>query len=82
LIVIFAYYIREDGQLEKALLAVKEIQGKHTSENIAKYVTDAIDYYGIASKLGYFQMDNAGNNDTLLHTVSAGMCFLRLSYRH
>jgi hypothetical protein len=79
LIVIFAHYIGEDGQLEKALLAVKEIQGKHTGENMAKYVMDAIDYYGIASKLGYFQMDNAGNNDTLLHSVSAGMCCLQLS---
>ena len=49
---------------------------------MAKYVMDVIDYYGIASKLGYFQMDNAGNNDTLLHTVSADMCFLRLSYVH
>ncbi|KAH9204061.1 hypothetical protein DL95DRAFT_249721, partial [Leptodontidium sp. 2 PMI_412] len=66
LIVIFAYYIRENRQLKKALLVVKEIQSKHTSENIAKYIINAINYYGIALNLSYFQINNAKNNNTLL----------------
>jgi hypothetical protein len=73
LIVICAHYISEDGVLEKSLLAAKEIDGKHDGENLAKYVLNAIKDYGMASKLGYFQMDNATNNDTLIQHVSGGM---------
>jgi hypothetical protein len=36
-------------------------------------VIDLINEFGIALKLGYFQMDNAPNNGTLLYAVAAGM---------
>jgi hypothetical protein len=39
----------------------------------ATYVINLINEFGIALKLGYFQMDNAPNNNALLHTVAAGM---------
>jgi hypothetical protein len=74
LLVITAHYVAKDKQLEKILLAVKEIKGKHTGENMSKIVMEVIDDWGIASKLGYFQMDNAGSNDTMLYALSAGKC--------
>ena len=74
LLVITAHYVAEDKQLEKILLAVKEIKGKHTGENMSKIVIEVIDDQGIALKLGYFQMDNARSNDTMLHALSAGKC--------
>jgi hypothetical protein len=43
LLVITAHYIGEDNQLEKILLALKVIQGKHTGENIAKIVMETIE---------------------------------------
>jgi hypothetical protein len=72
LITICAHYIAEDGQLEKSTLAIKEVLGGHNGPTYAAYVIDLINEFGIASKLGYFQMDNAPNNDTLLHAVAAG----------
>ena len=62
----------EDGQLETMLLALKEIFGKHTGENLLKYVLATVVRWGIASKLGYLQMDNASNNDTLIQCLSTG----------
>ena len=47
LITICAHYIAEDGQLEKSTLAIKEMLGGHDG---------LISEFGIASKLGYFQM--------------------------
>jgi hypothetical protein len=72
LITICAHYIAEDGQLEKSTLAIKEVLGGHDGPTYAAYVIDLINEFGIASKLGYFQMDNAPNNDTLLYAVAAG----------
>jgi len=32
-----------------------------------------INDYGIVSKVGYFMMDNASNNDTMIEALSASM---------
>jgi hypothetical protein len=47
-------------------LALCQVKGDHSGENIAKYVMEVIQEWGIASKLGYIQMDNASNNDTMM----------------
>jgi hypothetical protein len=72
LIIIYAHYITEDSQLEKSTLAIKEVLGGHNSLTYATYVIDLINEFRIASKLGYFQIDNTPNNNTLLHAVVAG----------
>jgi hypothetical protein len=71
LITICAHYIVEDGQLEKSTLAIKEVLGGHDGLTYATYVINLINEFGIALKLGYFQIDNAPNNDTLLYAVVA-----------
>jgi hypothetical protein len=54
------------------LLSLKEVFRRHTGETLAKYVIAAIVEWDIASKLGYFQMDNAAPNETLMVTISTG----------
>ena len=39
---------------------------------MSKYTMEVIQEWGIASKLGYMQMDNAPNNDTMMKHVSIG----------
>ena len=39
--------------------------------NLSKYIRDIIEDWGIASKLGFMQMDNASNNDTLIEELEA-----------
>jgi hypothetical protein len=68
---VVAHYISEDGKLEATTLALVSIQGAHTGENLSKYIRDVIEDWGIASKLGFMQMDNASNNDTLIEELEA-----------
>ncbi len=44
--------------------------GEHIEENILKYVIEVIKEYSIIHNLGYFVIDNAPNNDTIITTLS------------
>jgi hypothetical protein len=48
---------------------LREIQGSHDGENIAPIVEEVLEEWGIISKLGYLQMDNASNNDTMIRAL-------------
>ena len=60
------------GQLQEYVLALQEIQGRHTGENLAPIVLAILQDYSITHKLGYIQTDNATNNDTLMAALSSG----------
>jgi hypothetical protein len=60
------HYISEDGQLESATLALIDIEEEHSGENLARYLQQVVEDWGIGSKLGYIQMDNARSNDTMM----------------
>lgn len=66
---VVAHYISDDGKLESATLALINVQGAHTGENLSKYVRDVVEDWDIMSKLGFMQMDNASNNDTLIEEL-------------
>ena len=68
-----AHYIADSGHLEHSVLALQELDGEHSSQNLADSVIGIIDDYGIASKVGYFVMDNASNNDTMMEALSTCM---------
>jgi hypothetical protein len=61
-----AHYVSEMGVLQQSVVAVKELDGAHSRENQACCVIEVINDYGIALKVGYFVMDNASNNDTII----------------
>lgn len=48
------------------VLALKEVDGDHSGVNQALHIIEVLRDYGIASKLGYFMMDNVESNDTML----------------
>jgi BED zinc finger len=62
-----------DSQLQEYVLALRVIQGCHTGENLAPIVLDILQDYSITHKLGYIQMDNATNNNTLMAALSSGI---------
>jgi hypothetical protein len=68
-----AHYIADSGHLEHSVLALQELDGEHSGQNLADSVIGIIDDYGIASKVGYFVMDNASNNDTMIEALSTCM---------
>jgi hypothetical protein len=68
-----AHYTSESGQLEHSVLALRELNSKHSGHNIAGCVMQVINDYGVASKVGYFIIDNANNNDTMMEALSTRM---------
>ncbi|RKK07622.1 hypothetical protein BFJ65_g17827 [Fusarium oxysporum f. sp. cepae] len=49
---------------QKCVLGLPELTERHTGENIAGQIIEIIREYEISDKLGYFTLDNAGNNKT------------------
>ncbi|RKK76034.1 hypothetical protein BFJ71_g17028 [Fusarium oxysporum] len=70
---VVAHYVTEDGQLEHHVLALKDIDSEHDGSHLAVAILKVVDEWGFASKLGYFVMDNAGNNDTMMRSLSLGL---------
>ncbi|KAF6515700.1 hypothetical protein HZS61_004441 [Fusarium oxysporum f. sp. conglutinans] len=70
---VVAHYVTEDGQLEHHVLALKDIDSEHDGSHLAVAILKVVDEWGFASKLRYFVMDNAGNNDTMMRSLSLGL---------
>lgn len=70
---VVAHYVTKDGQLEHSVLALKDIDSEHNGENLAVAILQVVEDWGLASKLGYFVMDNASNNDTMMRCLSLGL---------
>ncbi|KAK2468861.1 hypothetical protein H9L39_19453 [Fusarium oxysporum f. sp. albedinis] len=63
-------FVTEDHGLQSLVVRIKELQGQHSGENMAEAIMEFIREYGIASKVGYFMMDNATNMNTMIDKVS------------
>jgi hypothetical protein len=80
LIGVIGHYIGDTGSLQETVLALREIKGRHTGENLASTILEVIGEYGIASKLGYFVMDNADSNSKMMEHLSRGMSSPYIKY--
>jgi hypothetical protein len=65
-----AHYISKTGDLKKMTLALKEIDGSHTGENLATAIYGITEDWSISTNVGYFVMDNAVVNDKMLKEYS------------
>ena len=63
---VIGHYISETGELQQAVLGLLELDGPHSGVNMANSVLGVVEDYGIASKVGYFMMDNVESNDTMI----------------
>ena len=66
---LIAHYIAENGTLRQSVLSLRELQGQHTGINQARLIYSVLKEYGILLKVGYFMMDNASNNDTMIEEL-------------
>jgi hypothetical protein len=64
------HWTAEDYSLKTVLLALREIYGPHTGENIGATVFKVIQEFHILNKLSCITLDNASNNDATLITIS------------
>jgi hypothetical protein len=66
MIAIMAHWTDENWKVQSTLIAIREIEGDHNSENISEIVYSVLQEFNIVDKFGYFTGDNASNNDTTL----------------
>jgi hypothetical protein len=64
------HYFADSRDLCQSVLALREFDGPHTGKNQSQIVIKVIEEYRIASKVGYFMMDNAENNETMKRSHS------------
>ena len=74
MIAIVAHWTSEDYKVKTALLAIREVHGGYTGENIANVVYPVLKEYNIHDRFGYYVGDNATNNDTSLEWLTQHMC--------
>lgn len=69
---VVAHYTNKDAEIVDLLIALLQVVGAHTGEAIADAVAAILQYFNIGrSKLGYFVLDNAANNNTAVNKLAA-----------
>ena len=69
IIAIVAHFIDSKGYRQTKLLAIRQLKGEHSGENIAASVLKVIKEYRIRDRIGFFVLDNAGSNDTAVEHI-------------
>ncbi|OBS15714.1 hypothetical protein FPOA_13497 [Fusarium poae] len=54
-----AHFINRSGKRRTVVLALRELVGEHSGENMADVLLHIFDDYGISGRIGYFMADNA-----------------------
>ena len=70
MIAIVAHWTAKDYEVKSVLLAIREVHGEHTGENIANVVYTVMKEYDIHTRFRYYVGDNATNNDTSLRFLN------------
>ncbi len=52
------------------MAAMREVSGSYTGTHLAEVVLEVIKDWGIQNNLGYFMIDNADNNDTMMRDIA------------
>ena len=64
------HWIAPDGKACHALLGLRRLYGAHTGENQSKLVFEILQEFDLLTKVGYFTLDNARNNDKALSCLA------------
>ncbi|KAF6518454.1 hypothetical protein HZS61_002532 [Fusarium oxysporum f. sp. conglutinans] len=78
---VVAHFLDESHKLQTALLDLPPLKGPHSGENLAKALSKVIDFYDISTVIGFFMMDNAGNNDTCIQELAKQYPAIKLQSR-
>lgn len=74
---VVAHYAAADGHVKDVAIDLPYLEGSHTGDAIARCVEETPEKFGIdSSKLGYFVLDNAYNNDTAIAVLGSKYGFI------
>lgn len=69
IISVVAHFIDSKGYRQTKLLAIRQLKGEHSGENIAGSVLQVIKEYKIRDRIGFFVLDNAASNDVAVDRI-------------
>jgi hypothetical protein len=73
---IVAHYVNRDGNLVDLPIALPQLMGVHSGENMSEIVYSTLQKFGVGPRtIGYFALDNASNNDTAIASLAQKMSF-------
>ena len=72
---ICCFFRNEKNEPYKITLRLPKITKRHTSENITAEIIQIINTFKIKSKISYFTLDNAKNNDTTIAIIDHQLGF-------
>jgi hypothetical protein len=72
---VHAHFFDAGDVLRKPLLALKQLRGRHTGENVANVVLDVLSHFNIQEKIGYCVLDNAQANDAAVESLAKELGF-------
>jgi hypothetical protein len=66
-----AHFVSHAGLLIDLPIALPQLMGAHSGDNIAQAVLTVLKDFGISSsQVGYFMLDNASNNDSAIKAIA------------
>lgn len=69
IIAIVSHFISSKGSRESRLLAIRQMEGEHSGENMAGTVLQVIREYKISKRIGFFVLDNVSSNDVAVDHI-------------
>lgn len=73
---IVAHYVNRNGNLVDLPIALPQLMGAHSGENMAEIVYSTLQKFGVGPRtIGYFVLDNASSNDTTIVSLAQKMSF-------
>ena len=73
---IVAHYVSPRGELRDLPIALPQLTGAHTGQQLAKVVLLILEQFGISeATLGWFVLDNASNNDAAIAAIARKFSF-------
>lgn len=71
-----AHFVAHTGNLIDLPIALPQLIGAHSGDNIAQVILSVLKDFGVSSsQVGYFMLDNATNNDAAIATISRKLGF-------
>jgi len=67
---IIGHFVDHEWRARTILLSMRPLYGSHAGINMAQLVIDVIKCYSLARILGYYVIDNVGDNNTTLRKIS------------
>ena len=56
----------ESNEVHEVLIGLPNLKGNHSGPNIAALAFKVIEEYAIGPKVGFYMLDSATNNDTMI----------------